>query len=337
MRRRWLALAVIVTALSGCDNVAWGGVDMRLQAPPSRAEMSPSPAAADTAGLDEAASLPDLPTGPLLLAGGRNGSSATLVVVGEIRDGGIAPLASEEEAPGYLEYFGRRLLAPGSEFILFSGGVRVGRLTAVETGVDDRFCLPRPTVTGTVELVPDAVGARRLMAVPAAAAQERPFRAYRGVTDDYDERIASLNLASSAIATVSAPWPPSLLESRADIQAFPLEEDQDPAIAATFLYQDQLSVGPPGDRAYALFVLGTPEAGGYDRAYTWYRRADTEGKGAPRYFGHMDWDGDGESEILLDVLGAESRWFAGLARGTDGSWTRTFQDSCGSGSPSPGS
>ena len=27
--------------------------------------------------------------------------------------------------------------------------------------------------------------------------------------------------------------------------------------------------------------------------FAWYRPVDTEGKGAPRYFGHLDWDGDG--------------------------------------------
>ena len=63
----------------------------------------------------------------------------------------------------------------------------------------------------------------------------------------------------------------------------------------------------------------------------WYRAVDTDGKGAPRYFDHLDWNGDGTEEILLDVLGSNRRWFAGLGR-TDGSWIRTFQDACGSGS-----
>jgi hypothetical protein len=42
----------------------------------------------------------------------------------------------------------------------------------------------------------------------------------------------------------------------------------------------------------------------------------------------MDWDGDGDSEVLLEVLGDESRWFAGLAQRND-SWVRTFEDPCG--------
>ena len=67
----------------------------------------------------------------------------------------------------------------------------------------------------------------------------------------------------------------------------------------------------------------------YREAYTWYREVDTEGKGAPRYFDHLDWDGDGTDEILLDVLGSNRRWFAALSY-RDGAWARTFQDSCGS-------
>ena len=51
-------------------------------------------------------------------------------------------------------------------------------------------------------------------------------------------------------------------------------------------------------------------------------------KAAPRYFDHLDWDGDGADEILLDVFGNDQRWFAALSRAEDG-WVRSYQDSCG--------
>ena len=88
-----------------------------------------------------------------------------------------------------------------------------------------------------------------------------------------------------------------------------------------------VAVGEAGERAYALFGMGTREAGGYEGGFTWYRRAEN-GKGAPRYFDHLDWDGDGKSEVLLDVLGTGSRWFAGLSRRGD-TWVRSFEDPCG--------
>ena len=112
-----------------------------------------------------------------------------------------------------------------------------------------------------------------------------------------------------------------------------LEGVRGQAVAATFVYRDQIGIGSPGQGAYAVFVLGVPTAAGYAEGYTWYRSVDSDGKGVPRYFSHLDWDGDGDGEILLDVFGASRRWFAGLSR-RQGEWVRTFQDACGSGSSS---
>jgi hypothetical protein len=42
----------------------------------------------------------------------------------------------------------------------------------------------------------------------------------------------------------------------------------------------------------------------------------------------MDWDGDGEEEILLEVFGADARWWAALDR-ENGAWSIAFQDPCG--------
>ena len=70
------------------------------------------------------------------------------------------------------------------------------------------------------------------------------------------------------------------------------------------------------------------EVGGQHRSvYTWYRSVETEAKGAPRYFDHLDWDGDGTHEVLLDVIGADARWFAALGRQGD-AWVRTYRDPC---------
>jgi hypothetical protein len=70
----------------------------------------------------------------------------------------------------------------------------------------------------------------------------------------------------------------------------------------------------------------------YQAGYVWYREAGREGKGAPRYFQHLDWDGDGETEVLLEVLGESNRWNAAVQkRGAE--WTRTFEDPCGSEAP----
>ena len=324
MRRRWLLFAVILTAPYGCDNVTWGGVDVRLQEPPSKAE-----AVTDAAPVvEEGTPLPELPTGPILLAGTRDGNALTLVAVGEVRGDGLAPFPSEAEAPGFLDHFSRTLLPPGTELVLFSEGARIGRLTVTETTTDTRFCQARASVKGILEVTPGASGARRVLALLDTAALRRPFAPYRSWENDYDQRVASLRLASEAIPVVGASWPPSLVESRADIQAFRLPEERGNTVAATFLVDDRLAVAPPGSDAYALFVMGSGASTGYPSSFVWYRRASDEGKGAPRYFSHLDWNRDGRSEILLDVFGTDHRWFAGLAQ-QNGAWVRTFQDPCG--------
>lgn len=325
MLRRWLALTLILTAPTGCDNVAWGGVDMRLEGPPSPANARPQ--AADSAAAADP-SLPPLPEGPLLLAGQREGSVATMVVVGEVLGGGLRPLPDEATAPGYIDYLNGRLLTPGTRFVLFSNGTRVGSLTVESAGRDDRFCQPRPTVTGRVELVPEAAPARRLLALSAAHAADRPYGPFQALEHDYDQRVASLNLAAEAIPQVGAVWPSSMLEARADIQAFRVPEAEGPSMAATFLFRDRLAVTSAQDAAYSLFILGTQRNGSIQRAFTWYRRVGDDGKGAPRYFDHLDWDGDGASEILLDVFGSGSRWFAEIERAGE-SWRQGFQDPCG--------
>ncbi len=332
MRRRWLTIAVILTAAQGCDNVTWGGIDVRLEGPPPRDSVNPAPAEIERVA--QGTPLPELPSGPILLAGTRSGATATLTVVGEVQFDAVADFPTEEQIPGYRDHFSSELLAPGTEFILFSVGVRVGRLVAESTGVDERFCVARPTVTGTVELVPSAANATRFLALPAAQAGGRTYEPHRSLSHDYDQRLASTRLATETIPRVGAAWPPSVLEMRADMQAFQFQGADGPAIAASFLYRDRLQVEAATDAAYSIFVIGEMGSGGYEASYVWYRPAGSEGKGAPRFFDHLDFDGDGVAEVLLDVFGRDSRWFASLAR-RNGGWTTAFQDSCGQPNPSP--
>jgi hypothetical protein len=327
MRRHLLAIAVILTVATGCDNVVWGGVEVRLQSPPT--------SAAETGSEDESTeeATPERELGPLLLAGTREGSRATLSVVGEIRGDVLSPFPD----PEFMQSDSARLAAlliEGSEWVLFAEGVRVGRLIADEVGTVAETCASRASVAGMVELLPDASEAERFFALSAADAAGRPYGEYEALQRDYEQGVATLSIAGEVIPRVGAPWPDQgTLASRQDIQAFQMVGVSGQAVAATFVYRDQLTIAPPGQGAYAVFVMGLPSAQGYQEAYSWYRAVDIDGKGVPRYFGHLDWDGDGESEILLDVFGSNRRWYAGLAQ-RQGEWVRTFQDACGSGSSS---
>jgi hypothetical protein len=142
------------------------------------------------------------------------------------------------------------------------------------------------------------------------------------------QRNAAQNLAGEALNQLRAQWPQGLQNIRQDLQVFQLPEGQAPSVIASFLFQDQMAIGPAPLGSYSLLILGEPRGNRFERTYTWYRRVSEEGKGAPRLFSRMDWDQDGEDELLLEVFGEESRWWAAVDR-IDGWWTLSFQDPCG--------
>lgn len=317
MRLHLLATAVILTVATGCDNVAWGGVDVRW-VPPSDA----APGALAVAPDPEGDQPSPIAAAPLLLAGVRDGARATLVVVGAIRDGALSESGA---APP----------APDSEWILFAEGVRIGSMRADRVGTADDFCGSPASVSGVVELVPVAATAERFLALPVSDVENAAYEAFRPLTHEYEQRVATLALAQEAIPRVGARWPPDgVLSARQDIRAFQPLGTALPSVAATFLYRDQLAVAPPVQGAYALFILASPSGDEYRAAYEWYQAADASGKAAPRYFDHLDWDRDGDGEVLLEVFGSERRWHAALER-RDGEWVRSFEDPCGAGA-SPG-
>jgi hypothetical protein len=324
MRKHLLAIAVILTVGTGCDNVAFGGIDVALKSP------EPSDRASEVERAPDEATGPTNVDGPVLLAGVREGARADFVVVGEVQPDGLhyfPDIAFPEDVDRLAE-----LANAGSEWILFSDGVRVGRMIVDSSQEAAGFCGGRTQISGVVELIPTAGAAERLLAMPAHAAGARSYEEYRAISHVYDQRVATLTMANEAIPRYGATWPaPGVLDARDHIQAFQLKNSPGESIAATFMFEDVLDIGSPGQGAYALFVLGHDRGNGYEEAYSWYRAVEAEGKGAPRYFDHLDWDGDGTDEILLDVFGADQRWFSVLSQ-RDGAWTRTFQDACGSGS-----
>jgi hypothetical protein len=322
MPKHLLAIAVILTVATGCDNVAWGGIDVELKRPP----VSETAEAVVDSVIDTG---PVNIDGPLLLAGVRDGQRAAFALVGEVLSDGVHSFPAAE-FPGDTARLAR-MTAVGSEWILFSEGVRVGRVTVDRVAPASAFCGTRQELSGVVELAPAASEATRFLALPAVDARERPFGEFRQPDQTFQQRVASLNIGGDLLRGVGATWPADTLRyARHDIQSFRIGADR-PFFAATFMYQDALEIRRPRQGAYALFFIAEEQGGAYREEFNWYRSVATEGKGAPRYFDHLDLDDDGSDEILLDVYGSERRWFAVLSR-TDGSWRRTFQDPCGSGS-----
>ena len=62
--------------------------------------------------------------------------------------------------------------------------------------------------------------------------------------------------------------------------------------------------------------------------YADYRLFSRDGKGSARYFDHLDVDGDGTDEIVLEVMGEDSMWLSTLGR-QGASWVEEYRDPCG--------
>lgn len=322
MRLRRLGILGIVMVAPGCDNVAWGGIDVRLDAPGEELALSAVAAAARAAAttLDPEG----VELGPLLLLGSRSGDDAGLVPVGHIVDGELLPLADDAATRTALA----DKVAPGHSFTLFSEGARIGTLFATGAERSEGYCGERPLVTGLLELTPDAADVQKFLALDAGYL-DVAHEPYVPLAHNRAQRIGSLDMMVEIIPQIGATWPPGpVLDIRRSIQVLQLDEGAPPAIVATFVYRDGLRVGPAPDEAYSVFVLGVDSGSGYQPSFVSYRRFGEAGKGAPRYFDRIDWDRDGEDELVLEVLGAERSWISVLDR-ENGVWREAYHDPCG--------
>lgn len=324
LAKRFADFSLILLAFGACDNVEWGGIDIRVESTASEDSIPGDGAEAEPEGPTG----PVLPDGPILFAASPGtGNRMTLRPVGAVRTDTVVGFPSEEAAPGFTELLVSERMAPGSRFTLFAEGTRVGSVTVDSIGSRPGRCGPVPVASGIVELIPDAMGAERFVALPQGVGLPRTHEPYGPQEHTYDQRVAGLGLASEAITRSGAAWPGSVLDTRADFQAVPLDGDRTGAIAGTFLFQDALRVGPSLTRAaYSIFLLGTGGPASYDMAFMSYRPV-ANGKAAMRYFEQADWDEDGETELLVEVFGEEARWFMALDR-RGGSWTRIHEPVC---------
>ena len=319
---RWFLLVGIVTAPIACDNVSWGGMSIRLESPPTDT--------VEGVGEVEGEGPERIQYGALLYAGTRQGDSAVVLPVAELVEGRLRALPQGEEGALLARQILEERLPSGRALSLYHQGGRIGTFTVSSAAeVDEAFCPPRPEARGHVELIPSAAGAERFLALSPGIVTETLLGTYQELEATRAQRTAAQNLAGEALNELRAPWPPALQDIRRDLQVFETQGREGPGISTTFVYRDEMAVEPAGDDAYALLLLGEPIGGRLQRTFTWYRPVATEGKGAPRLFSWMDWDEDGSDEILLEVFGAQARWWAALDREGETSWSVTFQDSCG--------
>jgi hypothetical protein len=318
-----LPLLGIVIVATGCDNVEWGGVELGLSSPSDNVVSESRP---EETGVVESIDSPTI--GPILYLGHRTGGEATLVAVAEIRPSGLFPLEGSGSAEA-SRAFAAKHLSPGLEFTLFSDGARVGRLTAERFSVDQRYCGVRPQIRGPIELTPSAATVQTFLALPRREGNAFAYGAYSPIVPTRNLRVTSLNTMLQVIPTVGALWPVSVLGIRQDVQMFLARPGGTPTVVATFVYADVLSVGPAARGAYSVFLASDDDDGtGYRGSYVDYRLFSRDGKGSARYFDHLDVDGDGSDEVVLEFMGENSMWLSALGRQGE-SWVEKYRDPCG--------
>jgi len=260
--------------------------------------------------------------------GYRDGEEATLVPVAEIRPEGLYPI----EGIGSVEAsrsFAAEHLTPGLEFTLFSDGAQVGSFSAESFAVDERYCRVRPQVQGRIELTSAATTVQKFLAVPVREGRELGSGTYSPVTQTTDLRNTSLRMALRVLRDVGVFLPGDVIDIRRDIQMFRARPGVTPTVVATFVYADDLAVGPAAREAYSIFLAADDDDGaGYRRTYVDYRLGSRDGKGTARYFDHLDIDGDGTEEVVLEVMGERSMWLSTLTR-QGGAWVEQYRDPCG--------
>jgi len=312
----------MISVLMGCDNVEWGGVDLALETPPARDTI------VDLPEIDSAEYTLPLPTGPLLYLVQRQGSATTISALAEVGPEGLVDLAAPSDSAWWSAVRSLRM-RPGTEFRAFADGVRVGTFTSFEgTERIPSFCGATSATPGRLELLPEVAGGTRFLAMESASAGGIPDRAFAPIQPQEADQATSRSILGQLIPQLGLSWPAGDLDNaRASLHVLDVGAGN-PAVLATFLYRDQFSIGPAPETAYALFFMAVSTGTqGYRPDFYWHRAVDDGGKAIPSYFSHLDWDGDGETEVLLDVMGEDDQWFAVVER-TDGEWTLTHEVTC---------
>jgi hypothetical protein len=325
-----VAAPLILTAQAACDNVEWGGAAVHVVTPPP-----PGPGNATAPDPGQLAGL-GLPTGRVLFHVVRNpDGTAQLTPVAEIsgdslrtlrKPSGVAPEAYEQR-------FRQAVMDVNTEFVLFRRGAEVG--TLIVRGPGPSTPCGVPTAAGQASTV-------------AAAAAERDFLAFRRglapqVIGEYTppqvegtiQRYASL-VAERLVLQNGLQRPRSWPGAQRDLQALDVVRGGHPEMAATYLVGDNLGVGPAQPDGYSVFYVASYEQrAGYTPIYQEVRDYDKTGKGAPKVVDHLNWNGAGGSEILVQVFGTRESWYEAVSNDR-GTWRRVWEASrCREPAPAP--
>lgn len=323
-----LTVPVILMLAAGCDNVQWGGAQLAFVAPPPKISESEGETADEP--IEER-----LPEGPVLYYVRPAGGLGVMVPIGEISGDTLIPIRPAVNEEAYGNRFIAEHFREGSEFALFRNGARVGTFVTQSAELPGAGeCRRVPRATGVLELVAGADRMPEYLALRKSFAPDA--RQSPTATPDPDRRMQLLApiLAERLLRERSAPLPGNWQRAMVQLRPLPVAGSQDAGFAATFLIGDTLAVGPAGE-GHALFFIAQPESQvGFAPTFVELTRYAASGKAATRIVDYLDWNRDGQVDLLLQVFGESDAWFEALSL-SNGRWHRVLRDRCESPAPAP--
>lgn len=308
---------LILTAPAACDNVSWGGSDVQFIPPPPAEPPDVGPADEGFLGLG-------LPGGSVLFHAVRGEGGGRLIPVAEVAGDSLRPLRRPAgvSPEAYEQGFREAVIEPGAQFDLFRRGARVGSFIVSGPGPVDGCGVP--SAQGSVVTVAAAADAGEFLAFRRGLAPEVMGEYGPPQIDGSIRTYASL-LAERLILQNGLPRPRSWSGAQRDLQAVELSGGGNPEMAATYLVGDRLGVGAAERDGYSVFYLAAyGRRTGYTPLYSEVHDYRSGGKVAPRYVDHLDWNGDGGQEVLVQLFGANASWYESLTE-TDGNWRRLWE------------
>lgn len=315
---RGAASVLILTALSGCDNVKWGGSEVQFVPPPPAGgtlEVSEDPQTYADLGL---------PGGPVVFHVVRGPGGARLIPVGEVSGDSLRTLRRPAgvERAAYEQRFRQAVMEPGSQFDLFRRGARVGTFQVAADGQPTQCGVP--TATGSATTVASAADAQEFLAFrrglsPQVVGEYSPPQ----VTGPM-RTFASI-VAERLVLQNGLPRPRSWVGAQRDMQPIEVVGGGTPEMAATYLVGDSLGIGGAQPDGYSILYIASYETRtGYTPFYSEVRDYRRGVVGAPKLVDYLNWNAGAGTEILVQVFGKDQAWYEVVAQ-RGGKWTKVWE------------
>lgn len=319
-RVRGAASVLILTALSGCDNVKWGGSEVQFVPPPPAGgtlEVSENPQTYADLGL---------PGGPVVFHVKRGPGGAQLIPVGEVSGDSLRTLRRPAgvERSAYEQRFRQAVMETGSQFDLFRRGARVGTFQVGANGQATQCGVP--TALGSATVVASAADAQEFIAFRRGLAPQ-VIGEYSPPQVTGPMRTFASIVAERLVLQNGLPRPRSWTGAQRDMQPLEVSGGGTPEMAATYLVGDSLGVGPAQPDGYSILYIASYETrSGYTPFYSEARDYRRVPKGAPKVVDYLNWNTTEGPEILVQVFGRDQAWYEVISR-RGNRWAKVWEGS----------